>query len=404
MFSLRIAWRYFFSAKSHGVVNVISCISVAGVAVATAAIIIVLSVFNGFSNLTRSRFSGVDPDLMAVPLSGKVLRNADHLSEIAEHIEGVACAQPTLTERGLIIGNDNSQVGVVFKGVRDNYADVVDIDKIVEYKVANLSEIIEPIDLSIGVAAAIGAQPGMTYELYTLRRVGRINPANPSTAFFSEPFSVGRILRVDQPEFDTDHILISLSMARRLLQYDDNEATAIEIKLKPSANISKVSEILRDKLGLNILTRHQQHAEAYRMISVEKWVTFAMLFFILVIAAFNIASTLSLITIEKQANMATMLFLGASSGRVAGIYAIIGGLITIAGGVTGLIAGIILSLAQEWGQFIKLGSDPSNLTIEAYPVALEWTDVVAVAGLIVLVALLAGIVGRFFAKSSLKHM
>lgn len=400
MLSVRIALRYVFSAKSHGVVNVISAISVAGVAVATAAIVIVLSVFNGFSELTRSRFSAIDPQLMAVPMQGKVFENADELCRQAMEIEGVAQAVPTLSDRGLLITGDNSQIGVIFKGINEDYSQIVDLDQLTEFFPGLYeSHFLPRASIAIGVASKLDFHAGMPIELYTLRRIGRINPANPATAFFSKDFAVERILRIDQPEFDADHIIIPLDEARALLQYYNGEASAIEIALKPNANEAKAARQIEERLGLKILTRDQQHGEAFRMIAVEKWVTFAMLIFILVIATFNIISTLSLLAIEKRDNMTTLRYLGATRAMTRNIFAAIGSFITLAGGIIGIALGVCLSLAQQFGGFVKLGGDPSRLTIDAYPIAVDPFDIVAVAALVILVALVASfIAGRLISR------
>lgn len=398
----RIALRYFFSGKSHGAVNVISGISVAGVAVATAAIVIVLSVFNGFSHLARERFSAVDPDLMAVSARGAAFAGADSLLRKVSDAEGVEAAVATLTERGLLTAGDDAQLGVVFKGVDKDYDRIANLDRIADYSVSRPEgDTLPGTSVGVGAAARLGILPGTPIELYTLRRVGRINPANPASAFFSATLGVDRIVRTDQLEFDADHIIIPLDVARDLLQYDGDEATAIEVKLAPGAGSGKVAREIKQLLGpdFEILTREQQHAEAYRMIAVEKWVTFAMLIFILIIAAFNIVSTLSLMVIEKRDNMSTLRFLGATRSMVRGVFAAMGAMITVAGGVIGTVLGLALSLAQQWGGFIRLSGDQSKLSITEYPVHVEGQDILAVMGIVILVAAASALTTRLFTRS-----
>lgn len=399
--SFRIALRYFFSGKSHGAVNVISGVSVAGVAVATAAIVIVLSVFNGFSNLTRSRFSAIDPDLKAIPREGKVFSGADSLALVAESVDGVEAAVPTLTERGLIIAGDDTQLGVVFTGVGPGYDRIVDYEEITDfYRNRPEGDTLPGASVAVGVASRIDIRPESPLELYTLRRVGRINPANPISAFFSRPLTVERIISIDQMEFDADNIIIPLDVARELLQYYDNEASAIDLRVAPGTNAASVARSLKEVLpDLDIITREQQHSEAYRMIAVEKWVTFTMLIFILIIAAFNIVSTLSLMVIEKRDNMTTLRFLGADRNMVRRVFEDMGAMITAAGGIIGIILGVGLALAQQWGGFIKLSGDQSMLTITAYPVRVEITDILAVASIVAVVAVAASLTTRIFTKA-----
>lgn len=378
----------------------ISAISVAGVAVATAAIVIVLSVFNGFSELTRSRFSNIDPDLMAVPQQAKVFGDAEALCEKALQVNGVAAAVPTLTERGMIISDDGNQLGVVFTGIGDGYDKIADFSSITDYyRNKAEADTLPSAFMSVGVASRLDLRPDMTFELYTLRRVGRINPANPASAFFSRPLSVERVISIDQMEFDSDHLLIPLSTARELLQYYDGEASAIEIATSPGADIKEVARDLQKILpGLKILTREQQHGEAYRMIAIEKWVTFAMMIFILVIASFNIISTLSLMVIEKRDNMATLRFLGASKSLARHVFEAMGAMISAAGGIIGIIVGVGLSLAQQFGKFIKLKGDDSLLTVSAYPVSVEAADILFVLILVIAVAIGASVFTRIFTR------
>lgn len=402
MLSARIAARYLLSRKSHAAVNVISVISVAGVAVATAAIVVVLSVFNGFADLAASHLSLVDPDLMITPAQGKTIARADSLARAIEATEGVRAAMPSLTERGLLVDGER-QVAVVFKGVTPDYGRIVDTDAIMsagafESDTTGYGE--APAQLSVGVASRLGLRPGLSRpELYVPRRVGRINPANPAGAFRSQPLVVTGTIQIDQLEYDTDHMLVPLADARALLEYDDDEATAVEVATEGDAKVvgRRLQEALGD--GYVVAGRAEQHAESFRMISIEKWVTFVMLAFILVIAAFNIISTLSLMEIEKRDNMATLRYLGATRGMVRGVFMLQGAMITVAGGIAGCVAGLALALAQQYGKFIRLGGDPSQMTIDVYPVRTEATDILAVMAIIAVVAALTSLITRLFTKN-----
>lgn len=401
MLALKVALRYLVSKKSHAAVNVISAISVAGVAVATAAIVVVLSVFNGFTDLAASHFSVIDPDLMVTPARGKTIADGDSLAVAIAGMEGVAAATPTLTERGLLVAGD-SQLGVVFKGVAPGYTSVVDIAPAVVASGEIPSEAVDvpEVSVAVGVANRLMLRPGTSAaELYVPKRVGRINPANPAGAFFSSPLVVDRVFQVDQMEIDADHIIVPLSVARDLLAYD-TEATAVEIRTVPGADVDAVGRRVADSLGTGYIVsdRRMQHAEAFRMISVEKWVTFAMLIFILIIAAFNIISTLSLMVIEKRDNMATLRFLGATRPAVRAVFAWMGAIITLTGGIIGCLLGVGLSLAQQWGGFIRLGGDPSRLSVAVYPVRVFFPDILVVLALVAVMAALTSLVTRLFTR------
>lgn len=370
----------------------------AAVAVATAAIVIVLSVFNGFTSLAEKQFSLIDPDLMVVPASGKVFSDADSLAAVLRGIDGVAIATPTLTERGLAMVHDRQQA-VVFKGVEADYARAVPLRGAVRQMLPADSSQFTPAALAVGVAAGLDLRAYEPVELYVPRRVGRINPANPAGAFFSATLQPAAILAVNQGDFDADHILLPIDVARDILQYTA-EASAIEISAKPGVRIASLMHDVKHAVGpaAQVLDRRQQHAEAYRMIAIEKWVTFAMLIFILVVASFNIISTLSLMVIEKRDNMATLSYMGATRGTIRAAFAWMGAFITLVGGAVGIVCGTALSLAQQWGHFIRLGGDPAQLTITYYPVHVEAIDIAAVALLTLGIAALSALITRLLTK------
>lgn len=408
MLPLKIALRYLLSKKSHGAVNVISAISIAGVAVVTAATLVVLSVFNGFSDLAAANFSRIDSDLRISPATGKVMPAADSLATAVAAIDGVEAVCPMLTERGLLEVGDK-HVGVVMNGVGDNYSSVVDLDTLMidgmfltRLPYAHYGDSIEPMQMAIGVYAHTDLHPGESTTLYAPRRLGRINPANPATAFRSQLLAPTGIYQTDQLEYDNDNIVLPIEAVRRLLDYYDSEATALVVRCTPGADINAVRSDIIAAIGPDFAVddRARQHADSFRMIAVEKWVTFVMLIFILVIATFNIISTLSLMVIEKRDNMATLRFLGASRSLVRRIFMIDGALITVIGGVIGCIIGLALALAQQWGEFIQLGGDHSKMTITAYPVRVDAADVVIVLALVAAVAVLTALITRIFTRNT----
>lgn len=399
MLAWRIALRYLFSKKSHSAVNIISIISVAGVAVATAAIVIVLSIFNGFQVLSESHLSAIDPQLKVVPTVGKAFSDADSIIAEIMAIEGVAGAVPVVEERGLLIYADK-QMPVIFKGMPDNYADVLDMNGVIIDGTAEQEAFDKPaMLLSVGVAVQTNARPGSIASLYVPRRIGRINPANPSAAFRGAELVATGVTQVNQQEYDTDYVFIPLETARDLLEYN-SEATAIEIAVAEGTDASDVAKVINSTLkGAKALTRAQQEEHSFKIIMIEKWVTFLMLAFILIIASFNIISTLSLLVIEKRDNMITLRALGAPKRLVADIFVCQGWLISVAGGVIGIFLGSLLSLAQQWGKFIKLAGDPNQLTISYYPVQVLLSDLLVVFALVAVVALLSSQATRLFNKT-----
>ena len=402
MLALKIALRYLFAPKSHKAVNTISVISMAGVAVATMAIVVVLSVFNGFSDLAKNHLSLIDPDLKVVAAEGKVIGQCDSVSALISAVDGVASVAPVLTERGLLTGDDR-QMPVVFKGI-DPQSTTLDfgtilLDGVYEPMIGTVDTITGS-QISVGVAMNLGLRPSPypAAELYVPRRTGRINPANPAASYSSVTLAVTGVFRVDQPEYDADYMIIPIAEARRLLEYDEQTAGSLEITLNSGYTPAAVKKAVEAALGAGytVQTRIEQQADTFRMISVEKWITFLMLVFILIIASFNIVSTLSLLVIEKRDNMATLRALGAPNSLVRGIFVAEGWLITTIGGFAGIVIGIALSLMQQHFGFIKLSADPSSLSIDVYPVRLDMGDVALVFAAVLATGIAIGAISRLF--------
>ena len=405
MVSLRIAIRYLFSKKTHNAVNVISLISLAGVAVATMAIVCVLSVFNGFSDLSAAHLSLLDPDLKITPVEGKSISSVDSLIYEIEQIDGVDVAIPTIEEQALAIYGDR-QMPVMIKGVPSEYENTTDIKSIViDGDFCLTDSIASYATLSVGAAIGLGATPSFYRYLgiYMPKREGRVNVANPMTAFRSDSLIVAAVYQVAQAEYDTDMVILPLENVARLLDYDD-EATAIEVKLKSSANLSKVTPQMQTILGDGFVVkdRLRQQEQSFRMIEIEKWITFLMLAFILIIASFNIISTLSMLVIEKSENIHTLHSLGATSTMISCIFMLEGWLISIVGGIAGIIIGVILTLAQQWGGFIKLSGDPSALSIDHYPVRLDVMDLFVVMGLVIVIGFFTAQITALFTRKKIR--
>lgn len=399
MLAWKVALRYLFSKKSHGVVNIISVISVVGVAVATMAITIVMSIFNGFTRLAASQLSMLDPQVKVVPDSGKVITDPDSLIGVLQDLPFVASAVPVVEERGLVI-SESMQMPVMMKGVPEAYNTLCGIDSVmVDGQYLDDISDIATAQIGSGVAMKTGIRASFNnaISLYVPRRVGRINPANPAASFMSADLRVTGVFQTGQSEYDFNYIFLNIDHVRDLLQYT-TEATSVELVIRPGTDEAAALKQLRSLLGprFKVLNRLQQQEEAFRMIEIEKWVTFLMLAFILMIASFNIISTLSLLVIEKRDNMQTMRALGAPLRLVRRIFIIQGWLISVAGGAIGIAVGTLLSLAQQHFGFIKLSGDPDHLSVAAYPVQVEWQDLVIVFTLVVLIGFLTSQVTRFF--------
>lgn len=367
------------------------------------AIVVVLSVFNGFSKLSQDHLSKIDPALKVESTSGKVFAGADSMARALAAVEGVKAASSVIEDRGMLL-SDYANIPVEFKAVDDRYAEVVDLnDVIIDGSCVQRFDSASCVQISVGVANRTGLRPGVNNvaDLYVPRRKGRINPANPAASFRNGRMIVSGVVQVDQTDVDNDHIIIPLSVARRLLDYDNDEASAIELSITGDADPDATLKAVRLAAGdtFRVLDRHMQQADAFRMIEIEKWVTFMMLVFILVIASFNILSTLSLLVIEKQTDSRIFRSLGLSRRDVRLIFSWQGFLITLAGGTIGIAVGIILALLQQHLGLIKLGGDPATLTIDVYPVVVSATDIIAVSGAIIIVGAAAALTTRVFTKN-----
>lgn len=403
MVALRIALRYLFSKKTHNAVNIISVISLAGVAVATMAIVCVLSVFNGFTDLASAHLSRLDPDLKITPVQGKTIANADSLMSEISHLfpSEAVFIMPTIEEQALAI-YDTRQMPVTIKGVAQNYDSVSQLrDIIIDGQFLLHDPVADYATLSVGTAVTLQASPHYYQYLgiYTPRRTGRVNPANPMTAFRSDSLIVGGVYQVEQSEYDTDMIIIPIENARQLLDYD-TEATALELKFNgtpPPDAIATLQAAIGDKYIIK--NRIQQQEQSFRMIEIEKWITFLMLAFILIIASFNIISTLSMLVIEKQDNIATLVSLGASQSTISRIFMLEGWLISTLGGAIGIVLGTVLTLAQQWGGFIKLNGDPAAMSIDTYPVRLEIADLLIVMALVIIIGFITAQAAALFTRT-----
>lgn len=408
MLAFRIALRYLFTPKSHRAVNIISIISMAGVAVATMATIVVLSVFNGFTGLAESRLGRIDPELKVVPAKGKVFADADSLAAAIATLPGVSQALPVLVERGLVVAGD-AQLPVRLMGadfdddITGSFESTI-IDGVYATDALVADDSIAAAQISVGVAMQTGLRPadGNIASIYVPRRKGRINTANPAAAYRRLPMAVSGVFQIDQPEYDNDYLVVPLGALRSLLEYNDAEASAINVTCAPGAGVDVVQKRIEAFVGsdFRVLPRQMQQADTFRMIAMEKWITFLMLVFILLIASFNIVSTLSLLIIEKRSNMETLRALGAPRHAVVNVFVHLGTLITSFGGVAGLVLGVVLAAAQQHFGFIKLDGDPAALSVDSYPVHLLWSDVAIVAAAVLAVGFGIGQMSRIFLRKT----
>ena len=402
---LHIALRYLRSKKSHSAVNIISIVSVCGVAVATAAIVCVLSVFNGFSNLIHSKLSMLDADIAITANVGKTIANGDSVAAQARNVKGVEMALPVVEDNALAMFY-NYQMPVTLKGVPEGYDSLTNIrSTIIDGKYLLDDGISQYSVIAIGPALSLNVRPDYLkmVSLYTPRRRGNINLANPATALRSDSVFVSGVFQIEQNKYDRNTMFVSIEMARRLFDYT-TQATAVELRLAPGANEPAVMAALNDAIGEQYVVKNglMQQAEAFRMVNIEKWVTFLLLGFILVIATFNVIGALSLLIIEKTDSIDTFRNLGASNKLISRIFVMEGWVISLTGTVLGIALGLVLCLLQEHFGLIEMQGNAATLIITAYPVAVQWTDVLVVLALSVAVGALTSLVTKLIMRRKLR--
>ncbi len=402
---LKIACRYLVSKKGHQAVNIISIVALCGVVVSTAALICVLSVFNGFRGLIMGKLAKLDPQVAITATLGKTVTDADSIIDAVSAIPGVERAIPVIEDQALAI-YAQMQMPVLLKGVPDDYNTMNDMDSVIvdgEWKLRD--QVSRYAVAGAGPAIRLMVRPdfiGMV-RLYAPQRQGRVNLANPMGAFRQDSLFVSGIFQLQQNSYDADMIYVPLDMARQLFDYD-TEATQIEIKLSPDASEQQVMKDISRALGSSyqVKNRLMQQREAYRLVNIEKWMAFLLLAFILVIATFNVISTLSLLIIEKDESIATLRALGANNSQISRIFVLQGWLITLAGAVTGTIIGLVLCFCQQQFGWLRLSGDPSNMIISAYPVEVQWVDVLITLALVAAVGLLTSMVTALIMRHRLK--
>ena len=403
---LRIAWRYLMSKKEHQAGNVISIVAVCGIVVATAALICVLSVFNGFRGLIMGKLAMLDPEVAITATMGKTINNADSIIDAVSGIPGVERAIPVIEDQALAM-YAQLQMPVRLKGVPDDYNTMNQMDSVIVDGQWKLRDQVSRYAVAgAGPAVRLCVRPdfiGMV-RLYAPQRQGHVNIANPMGAFRQDSLFVSGIFQLQQNNYDADLIYVPLDMARDLFDYE-TEATQVEVKLAAGANEQQAMRTITQALGDGYLVKNRlmQQSEAYRLVNIEKWMAFLLLAFILIIATFNVISTLSLLIIEKDDSIATLRALGANDRQISRIFVLQGWLITLVGAITGVVIGLILCLCQQRFGWLHLSGDPANMIIDAYPVEVQWTDVLVTLALVAAVGLLTSMVTALIMRRRLRN-
>ncbi|MDH6303398.1 lipoprotein-releasing system permease protein [Parabacteroides sp. PF5-5] len=377
--SFFIARRYLFSKKSHNAINVISMVAVCGVVVATIALVCALSVFNGFNDLVASMFSNLDPDLKVTPAAGKVFEPSEQLAKLRK-LEGVSCVSEVLQENSLIKYSDRQVIAVV-KGVDEYYKELTQIDSVlVDGEFILQDEVVDYATLGLGLAASLGIKPSFSFplEIYAPKRDVSVNLSNPATSFNLEYAYTRAVFRMNQQLYDENYMLVPLSLARTLFTYE-NEVSALEIKVAKGANAQSVKKQIKALLGndFEVKDRFEQQEASFKMMQIEKWMTFLILCFILAIALFNVIGSLSMLMIEKQDDIRTLRNMGADDSLIRRIFLFEGWMISGFGALIGIVIGLVICLLQQELGLIKMGAAGAFI-IDSYPVRVAFLDIFVV--------------------------
>ena len=393
-FPFYIARRYLFSKKSHNAINVISAISVCGVALATLALVCTLSVFNGFQDLVSTFFTAFDPQLKVVPVGGKVFDGQDERIRNLKSMPEIALVSESLEDNALV-QYQGRQAMAVIKGMEDNFSELTPIDTILFGRGELLlhDEVADYAVPGVQLLASLGA--GVRFldplEIYAPKRGAKVNMANPAASFNSgNLFSSGLVFAVNQEKYDGSYIITSLQFARKLFQYAGNEVSAVNLKLKPDADAGAVKAKIEEMLGsdFRVLDRYEQQADTFRIMEIEKLISYLFLTFILAIACFNVIGSLSMLIIDKRDDVETLRNLGADERQLLRIFLFEGRMISCIGAVAGIVLGVLLCWLQQTFGLISLGTSGSFI-VDAYPVSVHFWDVALVFFTVVAVSFLS---------------
>lgn len=389
-----IARRYLFSKKKHNAINIISGVAVCGVALATLALVCTLSVFNGFQEMVAGFFTAFDPELKITVREGKVFNPQDSLVAGVRALPEIDIWTETLEENAMV-QYKNRQTMVVIKGVEDNFEQLTAIDSLLvgagSFKLANGVADFGVMGIDLVSELGTGLQFVDALQVYAPKRNVRVNVANPTNAFNKEYLhSPGVVFLVNQQKYDSRYILTSIDFARRLFDYTD-EVSAIEIKLRPGADVTKVKNKISGMLGEGFVVqdRYEQQADVFRIMEIEKLISYLFLTFILAVACFNVIGSLSMLILDKREDVNTLRNLGADNRLITRIFLFEGRLISIFGAGIGIVLGLLLCYLQQEFGLISLGNGNGAFVVDAYPVSVHLTDVLLVLVTVVAVGFLA---------------
>lgn len=407
-FPFYIARRYLFSKKSTHAINIISGISGVGVAVATMALVVTLSVFNGFHDLVATFFTSFDPQLEVVPVVGKTAPADDPALAKIKTLPEVEVTSECVKDQALAIYKGR-QTMITLMGVDDNFERMSRIDEIL-YGNENFS--LHAANLNFGtVGIRLAETLGMNANwdgslmIYAPRKIGQLDMANPTDGFVVDSLiSPGSVFMVKQGKYDKDHVIAPISFARTLFE-QQGMLSSLQIRLKNGSDIDKVKAEMQSITGnrFKVLDRYEQQQDTFRIMQVEKFIAYIFLTFILIVASFNIIGSISMLIIDKKDDVVTLRNLGATDRQITKIFLFEGRLISVFGAVVGILVGLLLCWLQQQFGLVALGQSSGTFVVDAYPVSVHPEDVAVIFFTVILVGFIAvWYPVRYFSKRLLR--
>ena len=388
-YELFIARRYLFAKKSHHAINIISGISVLGIAVATMAMVVTLSVFNGFQDLVADLFTAFDPELRVSPTDGQAISAKDTALLELQKSDAVAVYTPALEGQALVVQDGKQQV-VTIKGVADNVTGQGHIEDILygDGFFCLHADVLEYGILGIQLAQQLNLSTFFEnpLQVYAPKRGERVNIGNPLSSFnHDELQSPGVVFMVRQAKYDAHYVLTSLQFAQKLFDRE-GMVSSVELRLKDGNKVDNVKKQLRSQLGerFKVEDRYEQQNDVFRVMRIEKLISYLFLSFILLVACFNIIGSLSMLMIDKRQDIQTLRSLGANDSQICTIFRLEGHIISLAGALLGLVLGGVLCWVQQEYGLVSMGDSEGSFIVETYPVSVYLTDI-----LLILVTVLA---------------
>lgn len=382
-FPFYIARRYLFSKKSTHVINIISGISVVGVAVATMALVVTLSVFNGFHDLVASLLTSFDPQIEIVPTKGKTAPADDPILTKIRNLPQVDVATESVEDQAMAIYKGR-QAMIKVKGVEDNFSELSHINDIL-YGDGEFS--LHAANLQFGVVGIrLADNLGMTADwdgqlkIYAPKREGQLDLMNPTEGFVEDSvISPGVVFSVKQARYDRDYVLTSIAFARNLFG-QQGMLSQLEIRLKPGSDLDAVKAEMQKIAGskYRVLDRMEQQADTFNIMKIEKFIAYIFLTFILAVACFNIIGSLSMLIIDKKNDVVTLRNMGASDKQIVRIFLFEGRMISAIGAILGILVGLLLCWLQQVYGLVSLGRSSGSFIVDAYPVSVHPEDIIII--------------------------